>query len=156
MSVLKLHNRHIYYHQQGKGVPIILIAGLGSDSVSWLPVILGLAKYFQVITFDHRGVGRSSNDNANISIEDMTDDCAELVKYLGLSPIVVLGHSMGGMIAMDLSIRYPELVDKIILEATTPAMNSRNVEMLHDWVLFLKSGMDINRFGILISKEDAS
>lgn len=142
MTVLKLPKKHIYYHQQGKGVPIILIAGLGSDSVSWLPVILGLAKYFKVITIDNRGVGRSSNDNSNISIEDMTDDCAELINYLGLSPVNVLGHSMGGMIAMDLSVRYPELVDKLILEATAPTMNNRNVEMLQDWVLFLKDGMD--------------
>ena len=74
MTILKLHNRDIYYEQHGNGVPLILIAGLGSDSVSWLPVIIGLAKHFKVITFDNRGVGRSSKDNSNISIKDMTDD----------------------------------------------------------------------------------
>ncbi len=142
MSLLKLHNKHIYYKQQGRGIPIMLIAGLCSDSVSWLPVIFGLAKYFKVITIDNRGVGRSSKDNSNISIEDMTDDCADLINYLGLSPVVVLGHSMGGMIAMDLSIRYPELVDKLILEATAPTMSNRNVYMLQDWVTFLRNGMD--------------
>jgi pimeloyl-ACP methyl ester carboxylesterase len=142
MTILKLHNRDIYYEQHGNGVPLILIAGLGSDSVSWLPVIMGLAKHFKVITFDNRGVGRSSKDNSNISIKDMTDDCAVLINNLELSPVNVVGHSMGGMIAMDLSIRYPKLVDKLILEATAPTMSNRNVEMLQDWVSFLKSGMD--------------
>ncbi len=142
MSLLKLHNKHIYYKLQGKGVPLMLVAGLGSDSVSWLPVIFGLAKHFKVIMIDNRGVGRSSKDNSNISIEDMTDDCADLINYLKLSPVNVLGHSMGGMIAMDLSIRYPKLVDKLILEATAPTMSNRNVEMLQDWVTFLKSGMN--------------
>lgn len=132
MPVLKLHNKDIYYEQHGSEIPLILIAGLGSDSVSWLPVIMGLAKHFKVITFDNRGVGRSSQDNSNISIKDMTDDCAGLINNLGLSPVNILGHSMGGMIAMDMSIRYPELVDKLILEATAPLMSNRNVEMLPD------------------------
>lgn len=142
MALVKLDNKSIYYEQHGKGIPLVMIAGLGSDSVSWLPVILDLAKHFKVITFDNRGVGRTTEDNSNISIEDMADDCAELIIKLNLSSVIVLGHSMGGMIAMDLARRYPELVDKLILEATATKMSNRNVEMLEDWISFLKNGMD--------------
>lgn len=142
MAFVKFDNKSIYYEQHGKGIPLVMIAGLGSDSVSWLPVIMGLAKHFRVITFDNRGIGRSSEDNSNISIDDMADDCANLIIKLALPSVVLLGHSMGGMIAMDLARRYPKLVDRLILEATTPKMNNRNVEMLKDWVSFLKSGMD--------------
>ncbi|NQU35704.1 MAG: alpha/beta hydrolase [Bacteroidetes bacterium] len=120
----------------------MLIAGLGSDSVSWLPVIINLSKNFRVITFDNRGVGRSSLDNSNITIEDMADDCVELINHLGLPSVNLLGHSMGGMIAMNIAIRYPELVDKLILAATTPVISNRNIHLLNDWVLFLKSRMD--------------
>ncbi len=142
MASIKLNGKEIYCKQYGKGNPLILIAGLGSDSVSWLPVIISLSNRYQVITFDNRGVGRSSNDNTNITISDMADDCVGLIKHFGFSKVNVLGHSMGGMIAMDLSIRYPELVNNLILEATTPTMNKRNNEMLKDWVIFLKNGMN--------------
>ncbi len=142
MALININNNDIYYEEYGKGDPLVLIAGLGSDSVSWLPVIIGLSKRYKVIIFDNRGVGRSTNDNAKITISDMSDDCIGLIKHLGYTRVNLLGHSMGGMIAMDLSIRYPEFVNKLVLEATTPVMNNRNIQMLKDWVVFLKNGMD--------------
>ena len=142
MTKVKTSNSELYYKEYGNGLPLILIAGLGSDSVSWLPVIINLSKNFRVITFDNRGVGRSLQYNSNITIEDMADDCVELIKHLGLPSVNILGHSMGGMIAMDISIRYPELVDKLVLAATAPVLSNRNIQMLNDWVLFLKTGMD--------------
>jgi len=60
----------------------------------------------------------------------MTDDCVELMEYLNLPSASILGHSMGGMIAMDLAIRYPDKVDKLILEATSPCISMRNKELL--------------------------
>jgi len=72
----------------------------------------------------------------------MTDDCVELMEYLNLPSASILGHSMGGMIAMDLAIRYPDKVDKLILEATSPCISMRNKELFNDWVTYLKSGME--------------
>jgi pimeloyl-ACP methyl ester carboxylesterase len=131
-----------YYQEFGNGEPLILIAGLASDSQSWLPVVVGLSKHFRVIIFDNRGVGRSSNDNTNITIQKMTDDCADLIRHLNLSSANILGHSMGGIIAMDLAIRYPNLVKKLILEATSPKLNMRNINVFNDWVSYLNMGMD--------------
>ena len=142
MAIVKYNNNNIYFEEHGKGHPLILIAGLASDSQSWLPVITELAKHFRVIVFDNRGVGRSSQDNTDISVKEMTDDCVRLLKHLKLSSVYVLGHSMGGMIAMDLAIRHPKMVDSLILEATTPKLNRRNTELFNDWVSYLKSGMD--------------
>ena len=142
MAILGIDSSSIYYEEHGKGSPLVLIAGLASDSQSWLPVIDKLSKYFRVIIFDARGLGRSSKDNLDISIRSMADDCVKLMRHLKLSSVYLLGHSMGGMVAMDLAIRYPEMVDKLILEATTPRMNNRNAELLNDWVSYLKTGMD--------------
>jgi len=141
MAIIKFKSKSIYFEEHGKGHPLLLIAGLASDSQSWLPVVDKLAKHFRVITFDNRGVGRSSQDNSGITIKEMTDDCVELTRNLKLPSVYVLGHSMGGMIAMDLAIRYPELVDKLILEATTPRLDKRNTELFNDWVSYLKTGM---------------
>lgn len=142
MSKLKLADSEIYYKEYGKGAPLLLIAGLGSDSTSWLPVIIGLSKHYRVIVFDHRGVGQSTEDNSGITIENMVSDTVSLIKGLSLSKTNVLGHSMGGMIAMKLAIDYPELVDKLILCATSTKVNNRNKNLFTDMVANLISGMD--------------
>jgi len=142
MAYLDIESSSIYFEEHGKGKPLVLIAGLASDSQSWLPVIDKLSKYFRVIIFDSRGLGCSSKDNSDISVRAMADDCIKLIRHLKLSSVYLLGHSMGGMIAMDMAIRYPGMVDKLVLEATTPRMNNRNAELLNDWVSYLKTGMD--------------
>jgi pimeloyl-ACP methyl ester carboxylesterase len=146
MPKLKVNNKEIYYSEYGSGQSLLLIAGLGSDSVSWLPVIIGLSQHFHLVTFDNRGVGRSSPDNNDITIADMADDCANLIIQLKLTKVNVLGHSMGGMIAMELASRYPEMINSLILAASAPLINERNSWMFKDWVYFLKSGMDKRRW----------
>ncbi len=142
MGIIKINNTDIYIKEYGSGQPLIMISGLGTDSTGWLPVIVGLSKHFRVITFDNRGVGQSSHDNSNITIKDMADDCMALISQLKLSDTVVLGHSMGGMIAMDMAVRYPDIVSKLILEATSPVVSIRNVCLFNDWIKFLEVGMD--------------
>lgn len=142
MALLELDNKKIYCKEYGKGIPLVLIAGLGSDSTSWLPVIINLSKHFRVIAFDNCGVGQSTLNNSNITIEDMAIDAAELIKGLALEKVNILGHSMGGMIAMKLAVDFPDLVDNIVLAATTPYVNERNISLLNDMVSFLDSGMN--------------
>ena len=142
MSSFSIGDKEIYYKEYGSGSPLLLIAGLGSDSVSWLPIIINLSKNFRLITFDNRGVGRSSEDNLNITIEEMANDCMSLIQHLNLKKVDVLGHSMGGMIAISLAIAYPKIVNRLILEATTSTISSRNNALFEDWILFLKNGMD--------------
>ena len=142
MNKMSVKESSLYYQEMGSGEPLVLIAGLASDSQSWLPVVVQLSKHFRVIIFDNRGVGRSPAENENITIQKMTDDCVSLMKYLNLSSANILGHSMGGMIAMDMAARYPKLVDKLILEATAPKISMRNIELFNDWVEYLKSGME--------------
>ncbi len=131
----------LYYKEYGSGEPLLLIAGLASDSQSWLTVITKLSKYYKVIVFDNVGVGRSSQDNTGATITTMADDCAKLLEYLNIKSANICGHSMGGMIAMDLAIRYPEKVNKLILVATSPKLSARNISLFNDWSLYLQLGM---------------
>jgi pimeloyl-ACP methyl ester carboxylesterase len=135
-------NTDLYYEEHGSGEPLVLIAGLASDSQSWLSVVEPLANHFRVITLDNWGVGRSPLDNTGITIEQMANDCLKLIRHLNLSKVHLLGHSMGGMIAMSLAIQHPEIVNKLILEATSPKINRRNIELFNDWVTYLQTGMD--------------
>ena len=133
----------LYYEIHGKGTPLMLIAGLGSDSQSWQQIIKDLSRNFLLITPDNRGVGRTKPLDINLSIQQIADDCISLAGHLGLSSINLLGHSMGGFVALDCAIRYPEHISKLILAGTSAFDSKRNNALLTDWVSYLESGMDL-------------
>lgn len=141
MPFLSPDGIELYYEQHGSGPPLLLIAGLASDSQSWLPVLPDLAARYTVIVFDNRGVGRSTQDCEN-SISLMADDCAALIHQLGYTQVPVVGHSMGGMIAMELARRYPQLVERLLLVATTARNSARNNLLFCDWADRLEAGTD--------------
>lgn len=131
----------LYYEQHGSGPPLLLIAGLASDSQSWLPVLPELATRFTVIVLDNRGVGRSTQDCGS-SIALMAADCAALLQYLGHTQVCVAGHSMGGMVALELGRRYPHLVERMLLVAATVRNPARNNLLFNDWADQLEAGHD--------------
>ena len=133
----------LYYEIQGKGAPLMLIAGLASDSQSWQAVIKDLSRHYLVITPDNRGVGRTMPQNIEISIQQIVDDSVALIKHLGLSYVNLLGHSMGGFVALDLAIRYPDCVNKLILAGTSASNSRRNNALFSDWASCLESGMNV-------------
>ena len=143
MALLKIGDLQLYYEVHGNGDPLLLVAGLASDSQSWQPIIGELSRHYRVIVLDNRGAGRTSPNDVNTSITLMADDCIVLIKSLELQSVSILGHSMGGFVAMDCAVRYPDYVDKLILAATSALNSQRNNALLADWVLYLESGMDL-------------
>jgi len=118
MPEAKINAGQLYYQLQGEGEPLLLISGLGCDNSAWLPIIDELSKSFRIIIFDNRGAGQSIVPETPYSIRDMADDVGELLDYLSIHSTRVIGHSMGGYIAQEFAINYPERVEKLILEAT--------------------------------------
>ena len=131
----------LYYESHGEGVPLLLVAGLASDSQSWQPILPELSRNYNVIIFDNRGVGRTKPQDVKTSIQLMADDCIGLIKHLGLKSVNLLGHSMGGFVALDCAIRYPQYFSKLILAASSAFISERNNELFRDWVSYLKNGM---------------
>lgn len=140
MAEALLNNVSIYYEVHGQGKPLMLLAGLASDSQSWQPVIEPLSRDFIVITPDNRGAGRTRPQNAAVSIGLMARDCMALAAQLGLDRVDLLGHSMGGMIALECAIRYPRLVGKLILAGTSAHSGARNAMLLRDMAAGLDGG----------------
>ncbi len=144
MPTVILDDIELYFEMQGQGEPLMLIAGLGSDSQSWLPILPELARHFCVITPDNRGCGRTKPMNVKLCIKQIADDCKQLADHLGITSFNVLGHSMGGLISLDLAIRYPKAVDKLVLAGTAAKISKRNEFLLFNLAESLSSGIDMN------------
>ncbi len=101
------------------GPPLLLIMGMSGTALHWgEPFLEELRRDFDVIAFDHRGVGSSSRLEGEITTAEMAADAGALLDVLGLSCAHVLGISMGGMIAQELALARPELVRTLTLGCT--------------------------------------
>ena len=110
----------IHCEVAGDGAPLILLHGIGSNSRSWRRQLNAFSKGFKVIAWDAPGFGRSADPVATVpSIRQYSDDLRELLDSMELSPAVVLGHSLGGIIAQDFYDACPERVRALILSDTT-------------------------------------
>ena len=120
---LKTADARIAYYEQGAGEPLVLLHGNGEDSTYFRRQIGIFAKRFRVIAMDSRGHGRSEHGTRGLSFALMADDLKALLEHLGISRAHVLGFSDGGNLSLLFALRYPQCVDKLIL-------NGANVELL--------------------------
>ncbi len=119
MPKSKVNGIGIYYEIHGTGEPLVLIMGLRRNIEWWYCQIPTLSKLFRVLAFDNRGAGRSDKPETDYSIRLFADDTAQLMEALGIENAHVLGVSMGGYIAQELAINYPEKVNRLILGCTS-------------------------------------
>ncbi|WRH64423.1 MAG: alpha/beta hydrolase [Fuscovulum sp.] len=100
--------------------PLFLLQHFRGGMDHWDPLMTdGLAAGREVILYDPRGCA-SSTGTPRALIEDMADDAAQVIRALGLAQVDVLGFSLGGMIAQDLTLRHPGLVRRLMLLGTQP------------------------------------
>ncbi|MGD9934377.1 MAG: alpha/beta fold hydrolase [Dehalococcoidia bacterium] len=115
MPTVHANGIDLYYEQRGEGPDLLLIMGLGAHSGAWALNAPALAKHFRVTTFDNRGAGRSSAPDEPYSMRGMAGDTASLLDALGIARAHVVGASMGGMIAQELAINFPEKVNRLVI-----------------------------------------
>jgi pimeloyl-ACP methyl ester carboxylesterase len=113
---VKVHDIDIAYKLLGTGDPIILIMGFGGSMNNWDTTLLKqLSLHNTTIIFDNRGIGHTSCGARNFSIYQFANDVAGLLDALQIRKASVLGFSMGGMIAQELVLHYPDKVNKLVL-----------------------------------------
>ena len=108
----------IYWDEQGTGEPVLLIMGLGYPSPMWYRTRPLLAARYRTIALDNRGVGRSDTPPGPYPIALMASDAAAVLDAGGIESAHVYGVSMGGMIAQEFTLQYPERVRSLILGCT--------------------------------------
>ncbi len=114
----------MYYEIYGKGKPIILIHGGGSTiQTNFEKIIPLLAKNRQVIAVELQSHGRTNDRNAELSFEQDADDIATFLKNININKADFLGFSNGGTTTLQIAIRHPEFVDKIILGSALAKRN---------------------------------
>lgn len=118
MPKVKINEINLYYEVQGEGEPLLMIYGLAGRGRGFCYQIPSMAKHFQTITFDNRGVGETDKPDAAYTIPQMAADAAALLDSLGVESAHVFGVSMGGMIAQELALHHPHLVKKLALGCT--------------------------------------
>lgn len=126
MPTADLHIR-LHYEIDGEGPPLLLLAGMMSDSASWGPLVPLLTPHFTVIRPDNRTTGRT--ENAAPGLDAWAQDAATLLDHLNLPKAHVAGHSLGGLIATHLAAITPARVDKLALLAAAPVFLQRNIAL---------------------------
>ena len=105
----------MYYEIHGKGDPVVLLHGsFMTITNNWTDTIARLSKSRQVIAVEMQGHGRTADINRDFSYEILADDIAALLDYLKIKQADVLGYSMGGGVAMQVAIRHPEKIRKVV------------------------------------------
>jgi len=108
----------IYWEEHGKGEPILLIMGLGYTLDMWYRTTPVLSRCYRAILFDNRGVGQSDCPTGPYWMPQMASDAAAVMAAAGCDRAHVFGVSMGGMIAQEFALAYPDRVASLILGCT--------------------------------------
>ena len=146
MPIARINNIECYYEIHGNGSPLVMIAGFASDSQSWQPVLGRLAEHFKVIVFDNRGIGRTRYPQESFQISTLALDTVCLLEHLAIQKADILGHSMGGYIAQEIAIEYPQKVNRLVLVSTRATSSPRSKSIFIELLKILESGKDYDLF----------
>jgi len=125
----------IYYEIEGILIEpvetIVLIGGLTRDHTIWRKVVPLLKEKYRIIVPDNRDSGRSSSPDANYDIVDLADDLADMLTFINMGPVHVIGHSMGGFMGFYIAAKYPELVKTLTLCSTAEKQTDVGIAYLN-------------------------
>ena len=121
MPILKTRDIQLYYELAGQGVPLVFLHGFTGSTRDWDNQTGILSKQYQTIAVDHRGHGKTSAPTVEdaYAINIFSEDVHALLMELNTSPCCLIGHSMGGFMALQFTLDHPELVKALVLVDTS-------------------------------------
>jgi pimeloyl-ACP methyl ester carboxylesterase len=119
MPHLEVAGRRLHYLRRGSGEPLLLIQGMSGTHIAWgEPFLSELERDFDVIVYDHRGIGYSDAVDEPFTLAELASDAAALLTALDIDTTHVMGISMGGMVAQELALDHPQRVRTLTLGCT--------------------------------------
>ena len=135
MAYAIINGIRMHYDIAGNGDAVLLISGLSMPGAAWAPQVKALAPHFRVITYDNRGVGETDLPPEPVyTMGQMADDGAALLRQFKIARAHVVGISMGGTIAQELTLRHPQLVRSLVLVSTWAKADARFVQVVESWM----------------------
>ncbi len=118
MPLVESGEAQLFVEEHGKGEAMLLVPGLGGSGTFWGKQVEYFSPRYRVVTYDHRGVGRSPAAPLHDSVGEMADDALALMDALGIEAAHIVGHSTGGAIGQHLALRSPKRVRSLVLSAS--------------------------------------
>ena len=127
----------------GAGAPLVVLHGIGSRAVSWLPVAEALGQEFRVHALDQRGHGASAKPATGYVLADYARDLDAAIDALGLSRPLVMGHSLGGMVALTWAAAFPGRAAALVIEDSPMRQGGPTAAGLFDgWIALARMTVD--------------
>ena len=114
-QTVMVHGHKIAYYEAGKGSVVILLHGLGADSRHWAANIDALSQNFRVIALDQIGYGQSDKPLMRYTVENFADYLHGFLQAVKIPKASLVGNSLGGWVALDFTLRHPQMVEKLVL-----------------------------------------
>lgn len=134
MSTLNFKGRKIFYDVQGEGKPILILNGIMMSTKSWEPFVKSFTAQNQFIRLDFIDQGQSDKLENSAYTQDIQVDIIEaLLKEIGIHKVNVVGISYGGEVATMFAIKFPYMVERLVLFNTTPYTSPWLAEIGHQW-----------------------
>jgi pimeloyl-ACP methyl ester carboxylesterase len=122
---------HLYYETYGSGAPLVLLhGGMLTIDLNFASLIPTLARTHTVIGVEMQGHGRTANIDREITYANLATDIVALLDYLGIERAAVLGHSMGGGVALELAVNHPDRVSAIVPISASVSKDGMHPDLL--------------------------
>ena len=118
MALVSAGDAELYAEEHGEGEAMLFVPGLGGSGTFWRNQLDYFSPRYRVLTYDHRGVGRSPAAPLHSSVSEMADDTLALMDALRIESAHLVGHSTGGAIGQHLALRSPDRLRSLVLSAS--------------------------------------
>jgi pimeloyl-ACP methyl ester carboxylesterase len=114
MSIMVVDQQVVHYEVFGHGRPVLFLHGWLGSWRYWFPTIEGIAEHFRTYSFDFWGFGDTNRHAKYVSIQSYSDQVIRFLDELGIDRVLLVGHSMGGMVALKTAINHPKRISRVV------------------------------------------
>ena len=139
MPDVSVGGRRLFYDVQGTGEPLVFLSGLGGDHRAFGVTTRHFSARFRTLALDARDSGRSDRAAGPYSTADLADDVAGWLDAIGVTSTLVVGHSLGGLVAQELAIRHPGKVRSLVMASTHAGSNDWRKAVIGSWIIARKA-----------------